>query len=101
MQIDMHYFCTFFVARAAGFAPEDSLIMATAAQFMDDNAGKDTLNFKDGARLDVDVTAHHSLDGANIDPEDQRHVGVSFNFFPGNEKARNTRRNLYTVRIVQ
>ncbi len=85
MQIDMHYYCTFAMARAAGLAPEDSRIIATAAQFVDDNAGKDTIKFKDGARLDVDATAHHFLDVANIDPEDQRHVWVPFHFIPGNE----------------
>ena len=85
MQIDMHYYCTFAMARAAGLAPEDSRIIATAAQFVDDNAGKDTIKFKDGARLDVDATAHHAWDVANIDPEDQRHVWVPFHFIPGNE----------------
>ena len=85
MQIDMHYYCTYAMARAAGLSPEDSRIIATAAQFVDDNAGKDTITFRDGARLDVDATAHHVFDVANIDPEDQRHVWVPFHFIPGNE----------------
>ena len=85
MQIDMHYYCTFAMARAAGLSRKDSRIIATAAQFVDDNAGKDTIIFKDGARLDVDATAHHFLDVANIDPEDQRHVWVPFHFIPGNK----------------
>ena len=62
MQIDMHYYCTCAMARAAGLSPEDSRIIATAAQFVDDNAGKDTITFRDGARLDVDATAHHVFD---------------------------------------
>ena len=85
MQIDMHYYCTCAMARAAGLSPDDSRIIATAAQFVDDNAGKDTITFRDGARLDVDATAHHVFDVANIDPEDQRHVWVPFHFIPGNE----------------
>ena len=85
MQIDMHYYCTYAMARAAGLSPNDSRIIATAAQFVDDNAGKDTITFRDGARLDVDATAHHVFDVANIDPEDQRHVWVPFHFIPGNE----------------
>ena len=46
MQIDMHYYCTFAMARAAGLAPEDSRIIATAAQFVDDNAERTQLNSK-------------------------------------------------------
>ena len=94
MQIDMHYYCTFAMARAAGLSGEDSRIIAIAAQFVDDNAGKDTITFRDGARLDVDATAHHVFDVANIDPEDQRHVWVPFHFIPGNEG------NEYTERLI-
>ena len=90
----MHYYCTYAMARAAGLSPEDSRIIATAAQFVDDNAGKDTITFRDGARLDVDATAHHALDVANIDPEDQRHVWVPFHFIPGNEG------NEYTEKLI-
>ena len=61
---------------------------------MDDNAGKDTITFRDGARLDVDATAHHVFDVANIDPEDQRHVWVPFHFIPGNEG------NEYTEKLI-
>ena len=92
MQIDMHYYCTYAMARAAGLSPNDSRIIATAAQFVDDNAGKDTITFRDGARLDVDATAHHVFDVANIDPEDQRHVWVPFHFIPGNEGDEYTER---------
>lgn len=60
---------------------------------MDDNAGKDTVWFKDGARLDVDATAHHTYDMvANLDPEDQRQVWVPFHFIPGNQGDEYTER---------
>ena len=94
MQIDMHYYCTYAMARAAGLSPNDSRIIAIAAQFVDDNAGKDTITFSDGARLDVDATAHHVFDVANINPEDQRHVWVPFHFIPGNEG------NEYTEKLI-
>ena len=94
MQIDMHYYCTYAMARAAGLSPDDSRIIAIAAQFVDDNAGKDTIKFRDGARLDVDATAHHVFDVANIDPEDQRHVWVPFHFIPGNKG------NEYTEKLI-
>ncbi|MYJ96092.1 MAG: hypothetical protein F4053_11065, partial [Proteobacteria bacterium] len=93
MQLDMHYYGTYALARAAGLAPEDCRIISTAAQFVDDNAGKDTVWFKDGARLDVDATAHHTYDMvANLDPEDQRQVWVPFHFLPGNQGQEYTER---------
>ena len=92
MQVDMHYYGTYAMARAAGLAPEDCRVIATAAQFVDDNAGKDSISFKDGARVDVDATAHHALDVANLDPEDQRNVWIPFHFIPGNAGAEYTER---------
>ena len=92
MQVDMHYYGTYAMARAAGLAPEDCRIIATAAQFVDDNAGKDTIWFRDGARVDVDATAHHTFDVANIDREDQRQVWVPFHFIPGNQGGEYTER---------
>ena len=92
MQVDMHYYGTYAMARAAGLSPSDCRIIAIAAQFVDDNAGKDTIWFADGARLDVDATAHHVFDVANIDPEDQRHVWVPFHFIPGNRGTEYTER---------
>ena len=92
MQVDMHYYGTYAMARAAGLSPADCRIIVIAAQFVDDNAGKDTIWFADGARLDVDATAHHAFDVANIDPEDQRHVWVPFHFIPGNRGTEYTER---------
>lgn len=92
MQVDMHYYGTYAMARAAGLAPDDCRVIATAAQFVDDNAGKDSISFKDGARVDVDATAHHALDVANLDPEDQRNVWIPFHFIPGNARAEYTER---------
>lgn len=92
MQIDMHYYGTYAMARAAGLAPEATKIIATAAQFVDDNAEKETIEFKDGGRLDAEATAHHAFNLKNIDPEDQRKIWVPFHFLPGNEGASYTER---------
>lgn len=92
MQVDMHYYGTYAMARAAGLAPDDCRVIATSAQFVDDNAGKDSITFRDGARVDVDATAHHALDMANLEPEDQRNVWVPFHFIPGNTGAEYTER---------
>lgn len=85
MQTDMHYYGTFAMARAAGFSVESAGIIATAAQFVDDAAEKETVEFEDGARLDLEATAHHTASLRNISAEDQRKVWVPFHFMPGNE----------------
>jgi len=94
MQTDMHYYGTYAMARAAGLKPDACKIIATAAQYVDDNAGKNTVTFEDGAALYLDATAHHATDVKNIDTEDQRDVWVPFHFFPGNEG------DTYTERLV-
>lgn len=84
MQIDMHYYGTYAMARAAGLNREASQIVATSAQFVDDNAARGHAAFRDGARIDKEATAHHILSVANRDDRDQRRVWVPFHFLPGN-----------------
>ncbi len=85
MQLDMHYYGTYAMARGAGLTPEVCKIIATAAQFVDDNAGHKNLNAKDKGHLNVTASAHHSVDGDNLGNDDQRLVWVPFHFLPGNE----------------
>lgn len=85
MQLDMHYHGTYAMARAAGLKKNAAKIIATAAQFVDDNAEKESINFRDGGRVDAEATAHHAFDRKNIDLEDQRKIWVPFHFLPGNE----------------
>ena len=84
MHIDFHFYGTYAMARAAGINPETATVVATAAQFVDDNAASDNVRFQDGARIDKEATAHHLLDTENLDEHDQRRVWVPFHFFPGN-----------------
>lgn len=85
MQLDMHYYGTYAMARAAGLNKHACSVIATAAQFVDDNAHKESVIFRDGGRLDAEATAHHIFDHKNIDMEDQRKIWVPFHFLPGNE----------------
>lgn len=86
MQIDMHYYGTYAMARAAGVDRAPAQIIATAAQFVDDSARDDASNlFDDGSRFYFQATAHHSEDIKNHQEKDQRHVWVPFHFIPGNE----------------
>ena len=84
MQIDMHYYGTYVLARAAGLVPEAARTVATSAQFVDDNAAQGHVEFGDGARIDKEATAHHPRDLSNLDGHDQRRVWVPFHFIPGN-----------------
>ncbi len=84
MQLDMHYYGTYAMARAAGLTADVSKIIASCAQFVDDNAARSHVTFRNGSRIDVEATAHHTVDGANLDEGDQRQVWVPFHFLPGN-----------------
>ena len=99
MQTDMHYYGTFAMARAAGLSLDTCKTIATCSEYVDDNAGKISVLFKDGARIDTKPSAHHLTDIhnaklANINDEDQRHIWVPFHFLPGNEGED------YTERLV-
>lgn len=85
MQSDMHYYGTWAMARAAGLRADVATTIATAAQFVDDNAQRDRALFRDGGRVDVAATAHHPFDLENIDDEAQRRIWVPFHFLPGNQ----------------
>ena len=85
MQLDMHYYATYAMARAAGIEPDDARIIATSAQFVDDNVARSHVEFGDGSRLGQEATAHHPIDLSNRDDRDKRRVWVPFHFIPGNE----------------
>lgn len=86
MQLDMHFYGTYVMARTAGLKPGICKTIATASQFSDDNAAKSHIEFQDGGRIDAQATAHHVSDVIiNRDPEDQRQVWVPFHFLPGND----------------
>lgn len=84
MQIDAHYYGTYAIARAAGLHPTCAEMIATCAQFVDDNVARVSIELRDGARIDAEATAHHALDTENLEDDDQRQVWVPFHFLPGN-----------------
>jgi len=89
MQIDMHYYGTYVLARAAGINETAAAVIATSSQFVDDSV--ETIQeciFKDGSRLRQVVTAHHTLSMENISKDDQRYVWVPFHFLPGGGESR-------------
>ncbi len=92
MQLDMHYYGTYVMARCAGIKAEAARVIAYSAQFVDDNADKDTINFKDAGRIDAQASAHHAFNAKNLDAADQRQIWVPFHFLPGNEGSSFTER---------
>jgi hypothetical protein len=90
MDIDMHYYGTYALARAAGLRQDAARVIATAAQYVDDSIGLEkSVVHPDGARFHIDATSHHpfSLQGLieNNDLDDQQLVWVPFHFLPGGE----------------
>ncbi len=84
MQMDMHYYGTYALARAAGIKADSAKIIATAAQYVDDAAETTTYKCKDKSCIHAQATGHHASNIQNLLPIDQRHVWVPFHFLPGN-----------------
>ena len=89
MQIDMHYYGTYAIARAAGFKPKDARIIAYSAQFVDDSTHTDDKQNKDGGLLYTVATAHHAeqaaVDTMLHETKGQRRMWIPFHFYPGNK----------------
>jgi hypothetical protein len=87
MQIDMHFYGTYAIARAAGLPPQVAKTVATAAQFVDDATDKDPHNISGQSYIVPVISAHPIVNKANVDPWDQWQVWVPFHFLPGNKGA--------------
>jgi hypothetical protein len=84
MDIDMHYYGTYALARAAGIAADNAHRIATAAEFVDDSTLTEVIVHPDGARFRGEPTAHHPTELLPInDLNDQQNVWVPFHFLPG------------------
>ena len=86
MQLDMHYYGTYAMARTAGLKPGICKTIATAAQFVDDNAAKIEYRIS-GRRQNRRPGYGPPCVGCHQQPrsEDQRQVWVPFHFLPGNK----------------
>ena len=88
MQIDMHYYATFALARSAGLKWDQAWAIATAAQYVDDS-DKVNAHLSDGTPLEIQPTAHHPVDIHNILPINQRLTWIPFHFLPGGKGGTN------------
>jgi len=79
----MHYYGTYAMALAAGLRADVCKTIATASQYVDDNAVTKQVRLAGGGLIDVIATAHTTTQLQNLDGEDQRLVWVPFHFLPG------------------
>ncbi|MCT4535454.1 DUF6765 family protein [Halodesulfovibrio sp.] len=83
MQIDMHYYGTYTLARAAGLNQETAELVATASQFVDDNVESSSICFADGGQMSITPTGHHFQQTAHCSTDAQRNIWIPFHFLPG------------------
>jgi hypothetical protein len=85
MQLDMHFYGIYTLARAAGIKDKTAQTIAYASQFVDDAIDEEAvlLSNKKAAILPT-MTSHKPLDYKNAIPSDQWNVWVPFHFLPGN-----------------
>ncbi len=90
MQIDMHYYGTYAMARAAGIPQNDANTIAYATQFVDDSTRYDSEEHDDRGLLFGITTAHHPAQVLIKNGKDhlkgfeeQRKIWIPFHFFPG------------------
>ena len=85
MQIDMHFYGTYAVARIAGFSPELAKTVATAAQFVDDAVSATPVELGEQSYILPVISAHDMLDRENFNRLDQWRVWLPFHFLPGGQ----------------
>jgi len=88
MQLDMHYYGTYAMARAAGMAVKHAKVVAYAAQYTDDSTQNDSEPHVDGGMFHTIATAHtgsEAIVNSALDHHEQRCVWVPFHFYPGGE----------------
>lgn len=85
MQIDMHYYGVYALARAAGVGPDEARLIAHSSQFVDDSLEDEHYEVKQGqSAILPTMTSHKPTDFKNLIPGDQWKVWVPFHFLPGN-----------------
>lgn len=86
MQIDMHFYGVYGLARAAGINPQMASIIACSSQFVDDAIEDKTLVFGRQAVI-TSMTSHKPIDYQNSLSRDQWNVWSPFHFLPGFDPA--------------
>lgn len=87
MQLDMHFYGIYALARAAGVKPDSAHTIAYASQFVDDALEGEVNVLDNQTALYPIVTSHKPMDYKNTILRDQWKVWVPFHFLPGNLKT--------------
>ncbi len=85
MQIDMHFYGVYALARAAGIQDKAARIIAYCSQYVDDATEDDEVEISRDFAIVPTMTSHKPLDFQNAMAGDQWKVWVPFHFLPGNE----------------
>jgi hypothetical protein len=85
MQIDMHFYGVYALARLAGMNSRSAYTLAFASQFVDDAIADEAIPIPPRRAILPTMTSHQPLDYSNTIPGDQWKVWVPFHFLPGND----------------
>lgn len=85
MQIDMHFYGVYALARAAGIKPESAYKIAYASQFVDDALEEEMTVLQNHQVAFPIATSHKPMDYQNRKLLEQWNVWVPFHFLPGNK----------------
>ncbi len=86
MQIDMHFYGIYALARAAGIGSDEAKLIAHSSQFVDDSLEDEHYKIEEDEQAILPtMTSHKPLDYKNLIPGDQWKVWVPFHFLPGND----------------
>lgn len=83
MQLDMHYWAVYALARATGIPLEIARIIAHASQYVDDAKHTEMIIIGDKAIVPI-MTAHKPIDFKILQTKDNLLVWPPFHFLPGN-----------------
>ncbi len=83
MQIDMHFYSVYALARAAGMNDAIARKIAYASQFVDDAIDDDYIILGDDRAIVPTMTSHKPIDYQNALAGDQWKVWIPFHFLPG------------------
>ncbi len=80
MQLDMHFYGVYALARAAGIKPKTARLIAYASQFVDDAIEDEAVILKEGKAVLPTMTSHKPLDYKNPLPETNGRYGFLSTF---------------------
>ncbi len=83
MQIDMHFYGVYALARAAGVYDDIARKIAYASQFVDDAIDDKHIILGDDRAIVPTMTSHKPIDYQNAQTDDQWKIWIPFHFLPG------------------